>query len=109
MSRLNSFTSSHSVSFRHGNNVEINSPNLQPSAGTVESGVVSPMDGYNLQQINNKQRNFSNPMYDAVQSSGSISLGNGAGKLILFGYIICGLEIRERNSNEITFYPNKLS
>lgn len=81
MSRLNSFTSSHSVSFRHGNNVEINPPNLQPpnGSGSIESGV-SPIDGYNLQQINNKQRNFSNPMYDAVQSSGSISLGNGAGK-----------------------------
>lgn len=81
MSRLNSFTSSHSVSFRHGNNVEINSP-TQPTngpSGSIEGGV-SPIDGYNLQQINNKQRNFSNPMYDAVQSSGSMALGNGAGK-----------------------------
>lgn len=29
------------------------------------------MDSYNLETLNNKSRDFSNPMYDAVQSGDS--------------------------------------
>jgi low density lipoprotein-related protein 2 len=66
---LTSLTSSQSVSFRPGTNVEFNDPGFTP--GTVASspeGVIPPLDGYNLETLSNKNRDFSNPMYDAVQS-----------------------------------------
>lgn len=87
MARLSSLTSSQSVSFRHGTNVEFNSPGFtqpnQPPNGpaTIEGGVLPPMEGYNLQAVNNKSRDFANPMYDAVQSgtNSDPNLGNGSG------------------------------
>lgn len=85
MARLSSLSSSQSVSFRHGNNVEFNAPGLQPPNGPMGGGgtvdPVLPLDGYNLQQITNKSRDFSNPMYDAVQAGANVnpSLGNGSG------------------------------
>lgn len=84
MARLSSLTSSQSVTFRHGTNVEFNSPvfpNAPPPPAPTES--ISPTDGYNLQTVNSgKQRDFANPMYDAVQSGTTTdpSLGNGSGK-----------------------------
>lgn len=45
------------------------------------------MDGYNLETINNKNRDFSNPMYDAVQSGTTADpsgVGNGSGNLLEF-------------------------
>lgn len=41
------------------------------------------MEGYNLQQVSHKTRDFSNPMYDAVQAGTNVdpSLGNGSGEL----------------------------
>lgn len=67
-------SSSQSVSFRHGTNVEFNSPGFSPGGPTSPSlatDQIPPMDSYNLETLNNKSRDFSNPMYDAVQSGDS--------------------------------------
>jgi hypothetical protein len=64
-------SSSQSVSFRHGTNVEFNSPGFSPGNPTSPSlatDQIPPMDSYNLETLSNKNRDFSNPMYDAVQS-----------------------------------------
>lgn len=82
MARLSSLSPSQSVSFRHGTNVEFNSPNFnQATNGQLDTNV-PPMEGYNLQAVGNKTRDFSNPMYDAVQSGTTIdpTVGNGSGK-----------------------------
>lgn len=95
MARLSSsLSSTQSVSFRHGTNVEFNSPGFNPNNGPPATGTidgVAPIDAYNLQAINSKTRDFSNPMYDAVQSSGvdaptaaassSLSLGGDGSSL----------------------------
>ncbi|XP_041779439.1 low-density lipoprotein receptor-related protein 2 [Anopheles merus] len=74
-----SLSSSQSVSFRPGTNVEFNSSEF-PSAqrlpgvpggaatGTTAGTAVTPLDGYSLDTLNNKNTDFSNPMYDAVQA-----------------------------------------
>lgn len=86
MARLSSLSSTQSVSFRHGTNVEFNSPGFQPNNGPPATGTIDgvpPMEGYNLQAISHKSRDFSNPMYDAVQSGTTVdptSVGNGSGK-----------------------------
>lgn len=87
MARLSSLASTQSVSFRHGTNVEFNSPGFQlqngpPGTGTIEG--VPPIDGYNLQAVTNKSRDFSNPMYDAVQSgtTSDPTVVNGSGILL---------------------------
>lgn len=67
-------SSSQSVSFRHGTNVEFNSPGFtpgDPTAPSLSTAQIPPMDSYNLETLNNKSRNFSNPMYDAVQAGDS--------------------------------------
>lgn len=70
---MGSLASSQSVSFRQGTNVEFGS-SFGGSAGSVE-----PMDSaFNLDQIAAKARDFSNPMYDAVQNSGDPTVGNGS-------------------------------
>lgn len=69
-------TSSQSVSFRHGTNVEFNSPGFSPGNPTSPSlptDQIPPMDSYNLETLNKKSRDFSNPMYDAVQSDSHMS------------------------------------
>lgn len=87
MARLSSLSSSQSVSFRHGTNVEFNSPGFLPNNGPPATGTIDgvpPMEGYNLQAISHKSRDFSNPMYDAVQSGTTVdptSVGNGSGNL----------------------------
>lgn len=76
-----SLSSSQSVSFRPGTNVEFNAPGFPPNGPGV-TPTVPPMDGYNLETINNKNRDFSNPMYDAVQSGTTADpsgVGNGSG------------------------------
>lgn len=78
MARLSSLSPSQSVSFRHGTNVEFNSPGFNQSTnGPLDP---PPMEGYNLQAVG-KTRDFSNPMYDAVQSGTTVdpTLGNGSG------------------------------
>lgn len=94
MARLSSLSSSQSVSFRHGTNVEFNAPGFG-NGGTAEAGGVaappSGLDVYNLQTVtsNKNNRDFSNPMYDAVQSgttqdpSGG-GVANGAGVYFLY-------------------------
>lgn len=97
MARLSSsLSSTQSVSFRHGTNVEFNSPGFNPNNGPPSTGTidgVAPIDAYNLQAINNKSRDFSNPMYDAVQSgstetnamdSGGGGVGNGSSGECIF-------------------------
>lgn len=81
MARLSSsLSSTQSVSFRHGTNVEFNSPGFNPNNGPPATGTidgVAPIDAYNLQAISSKTRDFSNPMYDAVQSGGGAADGSG--------------------------------
>lgn len=80
MARLPSLTSNQSVSFRHGTNVEFNAPGFGNSPPPND---VAPIEGYNLQTVNsnNKARDFSNPMYDAVQSGTATDpTENGTGK-----------------------------
>lgn len=87
MARLPTLASSQSVSFRHGTNVEFNTPGFTglPSIAGNALNETLPVEGYNLQRVNtNKSRDFSNPMYDAVQT-GSTSRSpnpniNGSGK-----------------------------
>lgn len=83
-----SLTSSQSVSFRPGTNVEFNSPDFpsnRPPTGVIPAGGgVAPLDGYSLDTLGNKTTDFSNPMYDAVQSGTNTdpsggSIGNGSG------------------------------
>ncbi|XP_048506028.1 low-density lipoprotein receptor-related protein 2 isoform X2 [Athalia rosae] len=57
---LGSLTGAQSVSFRQGSNVEF---------GGSDPERMEPLDvEYNLNDVNNKNRDFSNPMYDAVNS-----------------------------------------
>ena len=96
MARLSSLSPSQSVSFRHGTNVEFNSPNFNQATNGPLDPNVPPMEGYNLQAVSNKSRDFSNPMYDAVQSGTNVdpTLGNGSGEL---------------NKNSISLNINSLS
>lgn len=66
MARLASLSPSQSVSFRHGNNVEFNSPGFPANGPPPPEN--PPIDGFNLEAVSTKTRDFSNPMYDAVQS-----------------------------------------
>lgn len=82
-----SLTSSQSVSFRPGTNVEFNSPDFpsnRPPTGVIPAGGgVAPLDGYSLDTLGNKTTDFSNPMYDAVQSGTTADpggVGNGSGE-----------------------------
>lgn len=71
---LGSLASSQSVSFRQGTNVEFGSNSFNANG----SGTAEPLDvAYSLDPISNKNRDFHNPMYDAVQNSGD-SMGNGS-------------------------------
>jgi len=82
-------TSSQSVTFRHGSNVEFNESGF-PGASAPGAGDVAPIEGYNLQTVNaNKARDFANPMYDAVQSGTTADpgMGNGSGEFSLNGVI----------------------
>lgn len=86
LARLPTLTSSQSVTFRQGTNVEFNAPGFPgptPPAGP-SSGDVAPLEGYNLQTVNTgKTRDFSNPMYDAVQSgTNDPSISNGSGRFL---------------------------
>lgn len=54
---------SQNVYFRQGTNVEFGGSN-----GATEPPTVPPMEGYTLETLNPKTTDFSNPMYDAVQS-----------------------------------------
>lgn len=85
MARLSSsLSSTQSVSFRHGTNVEFNSPGFNPNNGPPATGTidgVAPIDAYNLQAINSKTRDFSNPMYDAVQSVATTTADGGAASM----------------------------
>lgn len=81
MARLTSLASSQSVSFRHGNNVEFNSPGFPNNGPPPPEN--PPIDGFNLEAVSSKSRDFSNPMYDAVQSgtASDPSIGSGSGEL----------------------------
>ncbi|XP_039499245.1 low-density lipoprotein receptor-related protein 2 isoform X1 [Drosophila santomea] len=81
LARMPAMTSSQSVTFRHGSNVEFNESGF-PGASAPGAGDVAPIEGYNLQTVNaNKARDFANPMYDAVQSGTTADpgMGNGSG------------------------------
>lgn len=54
---------SQNVYFRQGTNVEFGGSN-----GATEPPTVPPMEGYTLETLSPKTTDFSNPMYDAVQS-----------------------------------------
>lgn len=75
-------TSSQSVTFRHGSNVEFSESGF-PGASAPGGSDMAPIEGYNLQTVNaNKARDFANPMYDAVQSGTTSDPGmsNGSGE-----------------------------
>lgn len=84
LARLPTLTSSQSVTFRQGTNVEFNAPGFPGPTAPVgtSTGDVAPLEGYNLQTVNaGKTRDFSNPMYDAVQSGTTDpSISNGSGE-----------------------------
>lgn len=74
-SGLGSLASSQSVSFRQGTNVEFGNNSFSPNGG----GNPEPLDvAYSLDAISNKNRDFHNPMYDAVQNNPE-TVGNGSG------------------------------
>lgn len=75
-------TSSQSVTFRHGSNVEFSESGF-PGGSAPGGSDMAPIEGYNLQTVNaNKARDFANPMYDAVQSGTTSDPGmsNGSGE-----------------------------
>lgn len=80
MARLTSLASSPSVSFRHGNNVEFNSPGFSTNGQPLPEN--PPIDGFNLEAVSSKTRDFSNPMYDAVQAGTASDprIESGSGK-----------------------------
>nr|CAD7412023.1 unnamed protein product [Timema cristinae] len=67
-------TNSQSVSFRQGTNVEFGTPTFASNGPQIGA---EPMDvDYNLGDISSKNRDFSNPMYDAV---GTLEVGPTGG------------------------------
>lgn len=73
-------TSSQSVSFRQGTNVEFGGNTFNGNGGTTNA---EPLEvAYSLDSVGNKNRDFHNPMYDAVQNS-SETVGNGSSGNIL--------------------------
>lgn len=77
-------TSSQSVTFRHGSNVEFSESGF-PGGSAPGGSDMAPIEGYNLQTVNaNKARDFANPMYDAVQSGTTSDPGmsNGSGECL---------------------------
>lgn len=88
LARLPTLSSSQSVTFRHGTNVEFNAPDFTgspPVTGAAALGDIQPLEGYNLQAVNtSKNRDFSNPMYDAVQSGTNTDPSLTNGNLIIF-------------------------
>ncbi|XP_063240571.1 low-density lipoprotein receptor-related protein 2 [Bacillus rossius redtenbacheri] len=74
---LGGLTNSQSVSFRQGTNVEFGSPTF---ASNGPGGRAEPLDvDYNLTDIAAKNRDFSNPMYDAVGNMEGGPAGNKGG------------------------------
>ncbi|XP_066998103.2 low-density lipoprotein receptor-related protein 2 [Anabrus simplex] len=72
---LGGLTNSQSVSFRQGTNVEFGSPTF---AANGPQGRGEPMDvEYNMGDIGSKNRDFSNPMYDALGNIEGGPTGNG--------------------------------
>lgn len=68
-------TSSQSVSFRQGTNIEFGPNSFNENGG---EGNIEPLDvSYSLDPVNNKNRDFHNPMYDAVQNNPD-AMGNGS-------------------------------
>lgn len=71
-------TNSQSVSFRQGTNVEFGSPTFSSNGPPIE-----PLDvEYNMADISAKNRDFSNPMYDAlgnIETTDNGSTGGGGG------------------------------
>ena len=70
---LGSLTGAQSVSFRQGSNVEFGVPAHER---------MEPLDvEYNLGDVSNKNRDFSNPMYDAVNTETGATNGTGASSM----------------------------
>ncbi|KAJ8924543.1 hypothetical protein NQ315_000691, partial [Exocentrus adspersus] len=77
-SGLGSIASSQSVSFRQGTNVEFGANTFNANGG---GGGPEPLDvAYSLDPVSNKNRDFHNPMYDAVQNNPD-AIGNGSSAL----------------------------
>ncbi|XP_043497943.1 low-density lipoprotein receptor-related protein 2 isoform X2 [Polistes fuscatus] len=70
---LGGLTGAQSVSFRQGSNVEF---------GAVAHERMEPLDvEYNLNEVSNKNRDFSNPMYDAVNMEAGATNGTSASSM----------------------------
>lgn len=77
---MGSITSSQSVSFRQGTNVEFGGNAFNGNGGTANA---EPLEvAYSLDSVSNKNRDFHNPMYDAVQNTPE-TVGNGSSGNIL--------------------------
>ncbi|XP_046995596.1 low-density lipoprotein receptor-related protein 2 [Schistocerca americana] len=75
---LGGLTNSQSVSFRQGTNVEFGSPAF--AANGPQGTRVEPIDAeYNMRDVGPKNRDFSNPMYDALGNVTGGQTGNGGG------------------------------
>lgn len=78
-SGLGSLASSQSVSFRQGSNVEFGGAAFAGGPVPPSNVVVEPIDmAYSLDRVG-KNRDFSNPMYDAV-----VQGGNGSGVMGMY-------------------------
>ncbi|CAH1397949.1 unnamed protein product [Nezara viridula] len=76
---LSSLTNSQSVSFRQGTNVEFGSPAFSSNGPSIPDAIDVE---YNLSDISGKNRDFSNPMYDALGNlEASPAETNGTGGL----------------------------
>lgn len=74
---MSSLASSQSVSFRQGTNVEFGSNTFNANGNGGGSGPETLDVAYSLDPVNNKNRDFHNPMYDAVQNNPEV-VGNGS-------------------------------
>ncbi|XP_073976140.1 low-density lipoprotein receptor-related protein megalin isoform X3 [Rhodnius prolixus] len=76
---LSSLTNSQSVSFRQGTNVEFGSPAFSNNGPAI----AEPMQDveYSMADIGSKNRDFSNPMYDALGTLETVPDGNGTSAL----------------------------
>ncbi|CAH1155627.1 unnamed protein product [Phaedon cochleariae] len=77
-SGLGRLASSPSVSFRQGTNVEFGANSFNNSSGSTEADARNV--AYTLDSVNRNNRDFHNPMYDAVQNNQE-GVTNGSGAL----------------------------
>lgn len=73
---LGSLTNSQSVSFRQGTNVEFGSPAFSSNGPSIPAETME--SNYSMADISSKNRDFSNPMYDALGTLEAVPDNNGS-------------------------------